>query len=156
MSQTKTHWKKHFNPNYLGAYSLEPGEEKVLTIVELKDEEVTSSDGSTDVLPVLYVKDEKPMILNKTNAKTIAKVCASDFVEDWKGKKIQIYAAKIKAFGELTSALRVRPQVPKKDTLNAQRFAQMVEAIKANKFDKIDALDRFELTETQRKEISKL
>lgn len=156
MSQTKTHWKKHFNPNYLGAYSLEPGEEKVLTIVELKDEEVTSSDGSKDVLPVLYVKGEKPMILNKTNAKTIAKVCASDFVEDWKGKKIQIYAAKIKAFGEVTSALRVRPQAPKKEKLNAEQFARMVASIKANKFDKIDALERFDLTEDQRKQVSVL
>lgn len=155
MSQ-KTHWKKHFNPNYLGSYSLDPGEERVLQIVELKDEEVTSPDGSKEVLPVLYFKDEKPMVLNKTNAKTIAKVCKSDFVEDWKGHKIQVYTAAVKAFGEVTNALRIRPVAPKKETLNADRFQKMVVAIQTGKFEKIDALERFNLTDSQRKEIQAL
>lgn len=154
--EAKTHWKKHFNPNYLGSYSLEPGEEKVLTIVELVTEEVTGPDGKTEELPVLYVKNEKPMILNKTNAKTIAKVIGSDYVEDWPGKKIQIYSTSVSAFGQTTQALRVRPVAPKKDKLNKDRFAKMLVAIDSGQFDKLDALERFDLTTEQRQKISAL
>ncbi len=156
MESKKTHWKKHFNPNYLGSYSLDPGEEKILTIVELKDEEVVGPDGKKEVLPVLYLKGEKPMILNKTNAKAIAKVCDSDYVEDWFGKDIQIYAAKVSAFGKTVEAVRVRPITPKKKTLNKSQFERMVKAIGSGEYDKIDALERFELTADQRKTIQGL
>lgn len=155
-TESKTHWKKHFNPNYLGSYSLEPGEERVLTITGLKDEDVMSPDGKTEKLPVLYFKEDKPMILNKTNAKTVAKVAGSDYIEDWPGVKIQIYIANVKAFGELTPALRVRPVAPKKDKLNADRYGKMIEAIKSGNFKKDDALSRFDLTPEQRKAITAL
>lgn len=155
-AESKTHWKKHFNPNYLGSYSLEPGEEKVLTIVGLKDEEVTSPDGKTEVLPVLHFKGEKPMILNKTNAKAVAKVCESDYVEDWPGNRVQVYSTPVKAFGQVTQALRIRPIAPKKDKLNAERFSKMVKAIEAKEFDKIAALERFDLTPEQQAKIKSL
>jgi hypothetical protein len=155
-ANTKTHWKKHFNPNYLGSYSLEPGQELVATIIELKDEEVTSPDGNKEVLPVLYLKDQKPMILNKTNAKAIAKVCGSDYVEEWPGNKIQIYSAPVKAFGQVTQALRVRTTAPKKEKLTAERFTKMVKAIEANQYDKLTALETFDLTPEQIKKIQSL
>lgn len=154
--KSKTHWKKHFNPNYLGSYSLEPGEELVVSIVELKDEEVTGADGKTEVLPVLYLKGQKPMILNKTNAKTIAKVCGSEYVEDWPGNKIQIYSTPVKAFGQTTQALRVRPTSPKKERLNADRFEKMVKAIESNQYNKLDALQSFDLTKEQTEKIKSL
>jgi len=119
----KTHWKKHFNPNYLGSYSLEPGEEKTLTITGLKDEDVVSPDGKTEVLPVLHFKEDKPLILNKTNAKAVAKVVGSDYVEEWPGNRITIYTEKVKAFGEMVNALRVRTVAPKKDKLTAGWWA---------------------------------
>ena len=34
----KTHWKKLTNPNYLGSYAFQPGEEKTVTIKEVKRE----------------------------------------------------------------------------------------------------------------------
>ena len=152
----KTHWKKHFNPKYLGAYSLENGEDLVVKIIELIDEEVQGSDGNKEILPVLYLKNQKPFILNKTNATTIAKVVGSDYVEDWPGHKIQIFATSVSAFGTNTMALRVRPVAPKKEKLEGKRFSQMLVAINAGQYKAEDAIANFQLTDSQIKELNEI
>lgn len=108
-----THWKKLHNPDYIGAYILDPGKDLVLTINYVKNEMVTGTDGKKEECTVIhFTEDEKPMILNATNAKTIEKIYRTPYVEEWGGKKIQLYAEKIKAFGELVEALRIRPFQP--------------------------------------------
>jgi DNA-directed RNA polymerase subunit RPC12/RpoP len=52
------------------------------------------------------------MILNATNNKTIAKLFKTPYIEQWTGRKIQIYTEKVKAFGEVWDALRIRPFLP--------------------------------------------
>ena len=51
---------------------------------------------------------KKGMILNKTNCKIISKRLDSPYIEQWVGKSITIYAAKVRAFGEMVEALRVK------------------------------------------------
>lgn len=72
----KTHWKKLTNPDYLGSYAFQPGEEKTVTIKEVKRELVfnPSASGKEECTVAYFVEDIKPMILNTTNCKTIAKV----------------------------------------------------------------------------------
>jgi len=110
-----THWKKLTNPDYLGAYALEPGQEIIGTIGSVQTEQVPGPDGSRSECIVAHFveRDLKPMILNVTNCKTIAALTGSAFVEDWPGTKIQIYAAKVRAFGEIVEALRIRPSPPR-------------------------------------------
>lgn len=113
MSAEKTHWKKLHNPDYIGAYALQPGEEKTLTIKSVGLEMVSGADGKKDQCTVAhFIEAEKPMILNVTNAKQIAKLHGTPYIEDWSGKKITIYAARVKAFGEEVEALRIRPVLP--------------------------------------------
>jgi hypothetical protein len=50
------------------------------------------------------------MILNKTNCKIITKVLDTPYIDNWVGKSIVIYAAKVKAFGDMVEALRVKNQ----------------------------------------------
>lgn len=108
----KTHWKKLTNPDYLGAYALEQGEERTLTIKSVKQEMVQGSDGKKEeCIVVRFSENEKPMIMNKTNLKTIAKLYGS-YIEDWVGKRITVYVEKVKAFGDLVEALRIRAKVP--------------------------------------------
>ena len=59
-----------------------------------------------------FVEDVKPMILNATNNKTLAKLFKTPYIEQWYGRKIQIYVEKVKAFGEVWDALRIRPFLP--------------------------------------------
>ena len=109
-----THWKKLHNLDYLGSYSLEPGQDMVVTIKEAKKEQVTGSGGNKEECLVAYFTDaEKPMILNRTNCKTIEKIY-TPYIEDWVGKKIQLYVEKVRAFGDTVDALRIRPEQPDK------------------------------------------
>ena len=119
MSDKLTHWKQLKNPDYIGAYALQPGEEIILTIKSCGLEQVVGTDGKKqDCLVVHFMEQVKPMILNNTNAKTISKVHQTPYMEQWTGKKIQIYARRVRAFGEDVDALRVRDFVPKSVTVD--------------------------------------
>lgn len=105
----KTHYKKFLNPDYLGAYALEDGRDIILTIGSIKQDTVVGTDGKKEVCSVCHFRENvKPMILNATNSKTIAKLFDSPYVEDWIGHRIQIGIERVKAFGDVWDALRVR------------------------------------------------
>lgn len=104
-----THWKKMTNPNYIGAHDLLPNQELQLTIESVAKEMVKGQDGKEEQCVVAKIKGaKKPMILNKTNMKIIAKVLGTPYIEEWSGKQITIFSAKVKAFGEIVEALRVK------------------------------------------------
>jgi len=109
----KTHWKKLDNPNYLAAYSLMDGQTKeiIVTIDKVVVEEVKTDRGA-EQCKVAYIKGQKPMILNVTNCKAIQKAYDTPYIEDWAGKTITLYVAKIKAFGDVVDALRIKPEKP--------------------------------------------
>jgi len=110
----KTHYKKLKDPNYIGAYELMNGDgttrEMVVTIDGAKKEELKNAEKNQGL--VLYIKGQKPMIVNTVNAKAISSSTGSEFVEDWFGKQITLYVVKIKAFGEIMDALRVKKEPP--------------------------------------------
>lgn len=107
-----THWKKLTNPHYVGAHDLQPGQELTVTIESIKNEVVKMFDGKElkeEQCIVATLKGaKKPMILNKTNCRIITSNTGSPYIEDWVGKSITIYAAKVRAFGQTTEALRVK------------------------------------------------
>lgn len=135
MSSELTHWKKLTNPDYIGAYSLQPGEEKIVEIVTVGRQKVKGSDGKETECTVAQLKNEKPFILNKTNCKTLTKVFGTPYIEQWKGKRIIIFADKVKAFGDVVDALRVRPTVPILPSLSPKspKWLGAVEAIREKK-----------------------
>ena len=149
----KTHWKKTMNPNYLGAYALELNQDLIVEITEVKTESVMNADGRNEECLVAHLKDQKPLIVNKTNAKAIAKVCGSNYIEDWKGKQIALYISNVKAFGELVEAIRVRTVAPKaksKRKLNEDDFKKLVKAVADGSYNLEDALSNFVLNDAQR------
>lgn len=111
----KTHWKKLNNVDYLGAYALQPGQDLIVTIRTVGQEEVYNpTNNKKEICTVARFVEPgiKPMILNVTNCKTISKIYDTPYIEDWVGKPIAIYIAKVKAFGETVEALRIRPHKP--------------------------------------------
>lgn len=126
-TETKTHWKKHFNYDFLGTYALEDGKDLILTIAELKDEEVTDPNGKKSTCFVAHFKEkQKPMILNRTNCKTIQKLYKTPYTELWVGKQIQVYAKEgISAFGSVTDGLRIREFIPKPVDREANKKAEL-------------------------------
>jgi len=145
----KTHYKQLMHPDYIGAYALQPGEERTVKIKSVGEETVIGTNGQKEPCLVCHLEDEKPMILNSTNAKTIAKLFSTPYIEDWIGREFIIYATPVKAFGETVEALRVRPILPKNETISPDRFNKMITAIKAGKFKAEEALTRFALTKNQ-------
>lgn len=107
----QTHWKKLTNPDYLGAYDFAEGEERIVTIKEVKRETVTGPDGKKEECTVChFVEDYKPMILNVTNAKTITRLSETPYIENWSGKSFKVVVVKVKAFGDMVDALRIKSE----------------------------------------------
>lgn len=150
----KTHWKKLTNPDYLGSYAFQPGEEKTVTIKEVKRELVfnPSASGKEECTVAYFVEDIKPMILNTTNCKTIAKVWECPFIEDWAGRRITLKVKKISAFGEMVDAVRVSSERPmdevatcelcgKPITTAAGKTAEEIIKLSMNKYGKKYCID---------------
>lgn len=116
------HWKKLINPDYLGAYSLYDRGDIILTIERVQVETITGPDGKKEDCPVCFWRErEKPMILNVTNMKTISKLIGSPNTDDWSGHRIMIGVERVKAFGDVCDALRVRPQLPAAATVKCEK-----------------------------------
>lgn len=103
------------NPNYLGSWDLDelPNREITLTIEKIADEEVNTN-GQKEVNTVCHwvEKGFKPMILNVTNKKTICKLYKTKDTEKLKGKAVIIGIERVRAFGDVHDALRIRPRIP--------------------------------------------
>jgi len=130
----KTNWKKGIDPNYIGSHELDNGDgtyrEAIATITKAVIEETKTQEGKVAV--VLYLKEFKPVILNATNGKAM-KAMYGRYIEDWVGKKITLYVQKgVKAFGDVTDAIRIKKQKPALPTMdeNNPLFSKIVERIK--------------------------
>lgn len=112
----KTHWKKVVSdPNFIGEADFQEGEEKVLTIERVNQSETVQTAEGKSRKAVVHWREagNKPMILNVARSKNIEKVAGSGYFEDWPGIRVQLYIEHgIRAFGEVVSAVRVRPFKP--------------------------------------------
>lgn len=110
---SKTHWKQLVNMDYLGAYALPDGNDLTLTISKVVKELVTGASGRKEQCMVMYFKEPnyKPMILNRTNSKSIQALTGSPYVEDWVGQKITLFASTTRFGGDVVECLRIRPTV---------------------------------------------
>lgn len=133
----KTHYKKLMHPDYIGAYELMKGDTNIELIVKIESvrrEMITGPDGKKEECTIMTIPPHKPMILNSTNKKNITKATGSPFIEDWSGKLVTLYVAKVKAFGETVDALRIKPelaQVKKPEfTPEHAKWAGAIQAIK--------------------------
>lgn len=100
--------------NYLGGWSFPDGDE-VLTIKSVQNKEMYDSQTGEQKLALCIEFNEKPlpMVLNVTNAETIAIVTGTDKVKGWIGKQIVVGTSRIRAFGKETKAIRVRNEKPR-------------------------------------------
>ena len=114
------HFKLLYPSMYLGSHDIGP-KDLVLTIRRIVVEELKTERG-TERKPVAYFveseakakadrSEEKRLVLNKTNARIIANLYGNE-VNDWAGKRISLYSAKVSAFGAEVDAVRVRPVKP--------------------------------------------
>lgn len=119
---SKTHWKKAFNKDYLGAWDFDEDEDKKVVIEFVGVGEVKGHGGTVQTCNIAHFADKKlkPMVLNDTNCKMVRKFAGSPYIEDWRGIAVQLYVDhNVRAFGEITEGIRIREMQPRmeKDSL---------------------------------------
>jgi hypothetical protein len=67
--------------------------------------------GEVEKIVVQFRKRDKKLVLNKTNAETIARMLGDD-TDDWIGKEIQLYPAQVNFAGQMVPAVRVYEDAP--------------------------------------------
>ena len=152
---SKTHWKKLMNPEYIGAYWLPEGEDVTVTIDFVIREMITGTGGKKEECTVAHLKNGvKPFIMNATNSKTIAKLYGN-FIEDWAGKKITLFASTTRLAGDTVECLRIRPVVAKRTIppITPERFAKGLESIKQGTYTDSELRTKFLLTDDQIEEL---
>lgn len=153
--QNKTHWKRLVNPDYIGAYALNPDEDLTVTIDYVRREEIVGTNGKKEECTVALLKGHKPLILNATNSKSIHKLYGP-YIEDWAGKPITLYASTTKLAGEVVECLRIRPTVakPTKPKITPDRLKKAIASIVAQQYTTEKLRSQFDLTPEQEKEVN--
>lgn len=102
------------NPNYLGSWDLYDvsGNTITVSIKDIRDEQIVNN-GQKEICTVCYFNENvKPMILNLTNKKMLSKLHHTKKISQLKDKYITIGYEKVKAFGKVHDALRIKPIIP--------------------------------------------
>lgn len=117
MTSTKYKNFRSFNSNYIGGWTFADGD-KVLTIKDVISANVKNEKNQQgeEKLCVVFAELDKPMVLNSTNNDTITRVIGSPMFEDWIGHRIKVGTEKVRAFGDVWDAVRVRDEKPKENT----------------------------------------
>ena len=106
------HYKLLFPSKYVDAGTLD-GRDVTVTIESVQMSMLQREGGDSEERPtVKLVGKTKTWILNKTNAKIIAKLYGTE-VDDWRGKQVTLYATTCDAFGDVVPCVRVRPTAPR-------------------------------------------
>ncbi len=93
-----------FPSNYLRAADLDG--DTVVTI-----ERVSHEDFEGEPKPVLFLRDSKGLVLNKTNSMTIAGL-HGDEIGGWTDKQITLFPTSVPFRGDIVPAIRVKAEVP--------------------------------------------
>lgn len=106
------HYQEYFK-TFLGGWSFENGD-KTLTIKRIGEEEMYDAEtgGKKKGLVMYFDELDLPMVLNVTNCEAIADVTGTDKIAEWVGHKIIVGTSRIKAFGKMHDAIRVRNEKP--------------------------------------------
>lgn len=103
--------KLMFPSQFLGAGDM-GGKDMTVTIAGIEQDELMMEGGKKSKKVVVYLRDtEKKLILNKTNAKTIAGLLGGE-MRAWSGKSITLFPTKTKCGRDMVDCVRVRPMLP--------------------------------------------
>ena len=139
--QNKTHYRKVFDSPYLSAADIV---EPVVLTIRCVQVEADKTKKTKDKMNTAYFAEReirageplKPMILNATNSKMVAKITGSPFLEDWGGVQVEIYVDHNVRFGrETVEGLRIRPAAirPQKRELTPDNQKMWLRALDAYK-----------------------
>lgn len=122
-----THWRKVLQTEHLNAADIEKGTN--VKIERMSTKVVTGVNDTKKDMPVAHFEGfKKAFPLNATNCKTLHKLSGSGEMEKWVGMTVTLTVKQVKAFGEVTDAIRILPVLPKK-AAPADKLKSAIEAI---------------------------
>lgn len=106
-----TTYDELYGGKYLKAADLDEDED---TIVTIKEYDLKPVGQDQEMRCVLTFKEfpEKPLVLNKTNASTLADLFGKEW-DDWVGKRIILFVTPVTFAGKTSLGLRISPKLPK-------------------------------------------
>lgn len=110
MNEKLESWEKILDPNFINAELIgEVGTERVVTIKDVEYREAYDEKKQTKVTKIsLGLEECKPLILNKTNIKSIRRIFGTDEVSACIGHKIVLYVVAVKVAGKATTGIRIK------------------------------------------------
>lgn len=84
------------------------GQEVTLTITTVKRDKLQTTTGQLDKYVLTFKETEKMFVLNKTNAKALAKHLNEPKAINWPGHTVTLKPTECEAFGEIVECIRVK------------------------------------------------
>ena len=105
-------WEKIIDPNFINAELLgDIGTEKVVTIKDIDMAECYDEGMKAKIQKqTVFFEECKPMVLNKTNAKTLKRLFSpnSDDPQNAFGHKVILKVEEVKSFGKKTTGISIK------------------------------------------------
>lgn len=105
-------WEKIIDPNFINAELLGPvGAEKVVTITDIEYAEAWDQKRSSKVQKqAVFFEECKPLVLNKTNAKTLKALFDPYGINPRScvGRKVTLYVIETRVGGKTTTGIRIK------------------------------------------------
>ena len=102
-----------YDANAMSAFHLQ-GKSHIVTIAKWIQGKLRKqgAGNKTEKKPVIYFQEKNlPLVVNKTNRAIIAGMYGNE-IDNWIGKKIEIYPTTTKFGNELKDCIRVKPKIP--------------------------------------------
>lgn len=120
MKNKKKHYRNVFKSDHLGVTDLEEmvedGKRLVFTVAKFTQEFGVKVAGKVINANIAYFDEPiKPLVLNSTNSKQIAKFFNSKWIDDWGKITIELYIdSSVKMKGDIVGGVRIKPNLPQK------------------------------------------
>ncbi len=102
-----------FPSKYLKADTDIPESGDLIVTIDSVASETMGQGEKASTKPIVYFREvDKGLVLNKTNATTIAKLHGPE-TDNWPGKMVALFATEVDFQGKQTLAIRVRLKAPK-------------------------------------------
>lgn len=165
MSAEKVSWKKNLDSTYISGEDLQSElkglkKEMIVVIEKFNDAEIFDQNKSKKViLSALYLKEiggaslYKPVVLNRTNARFFDKEMGTEFMNEWIGKPVVLFAQKDSRHGWVA---RFRSYIKPELIDGSENFIKCKTAIEKNGYTIDQIRDRFKVSsEVEKKLLSK-
>jgi hypothetical protein len=97
-----------FPSNLLKAQDVtDAGGEMPLTIAKVEMKEFDGDNGTKERKPIIYFTNDKQMVCNKTNGKSLGQMLGDD-TDNWLGKEIILIVQDVDFAGKSTPAIRIK------------------------------------------------